>query len=284
MSIDEIDEVDEVETWLEGRELLGRAVEGVSVPAGGGTEAVFARARRTRLRRRSALTVFAAAAVTAGVIAGPGWLTYDEAGPNVGTAQPAGEATQDAARFAKLLPAGVGEIREVELEHGDFFWTPTRVQAGAFGPYHGTYTVNRDGGVGYLRVDGVFSEKQSVGWRTPCTWRPAAAKSMSTEEHPVVYQVEKSCTFERLSNGDVLEFRERVAPLHRLVDTNKIQTWGEVLSATLYLKSGGYLQVDDTTGFTGRNSLGKSLDSLPLTKSQLRELVLSPELLTKTKP
>ncbi|MDW4904669.1 hypothetical protein RB628_04740 [Streptomyces sp. ADMS] len=284
-----IDEIDEVETWLEGRDLLGRALEGVSAPAGGGTrgtggtEAVFARAARLRRRRWGGATVVVAAAVAAGAVVGPGWLTYDEAGPNVGTAQPAGEATEDAARFAKLLPAGIGEIREVDLRPGDFFWTPEYVQTGRIGPYQGDYSVSRDGGVGYLRVDGVFSKSRSKGWANPCTWRPDAAKDWSNSAYVLPYNREKNCTFERLPNGNVLEFRESLDHLNVLTATNKIQTWDTYLSATLYLKSGGYVQVDDATGFTGTDSLGRPLDELPLIKSQLRELVLSPKLLLKAK-
>lgn len=273
--------VDEVETWLEGRELLGRAVDGVSVPTAGGTEAVFARAARVRRRRWSAATAVAAAAVTVGVAAGPGWLTYDEAGPNVGTAQPVGEATQDAARFTKLLPAGVGEIREVDMGLRDFFWTPEYTQAGAVGPYRGDYTVNKDGGVGYLKVDGVFGRTRSVGWKSPCTWRPAAAKDRSTGEREVLYSAEKNCTFERLANGNVLELRESLDQVNVLVDASKVQRWGKYLSVTLYLRSGGYLQVDSTVGFTGSKSLGKRLDSLPLDREQLLELALNPKLLPK---
>jgi hypothetical protein len=279
-------DIDEVQTWLEGRELLGRAVDGVSAPAGGatgGTEAVFARAARLRRRRWGATTVVAAVAVAGGVIAGPGWLTYDKTGPSVGTAQPAGAVTKEAAGFAKLLPAGVGEIREVTLRPGDFFWTPEYVQGGPSGPYHGDYTVNRDEGVGYLRVDGVFGEVRSAGWTKPCTWRPEAAKALGTGDRVVPYNREKSCTSEALPNGNVLELRESWNHLNVLVDTSRIQTWGTYLSATLYLKSGGHLQVDDTTGFTGSGSLGEPLGSLPLTRDQLRELVLNPKLLPENK-
>ncbi|WP_405822058.1 hypothetical protein OG241_38040 [Streptomyces sp. NBC_01390] len=276
-------DTDEVETWLEGRELLGRAVGGMPVSPGGSTEAVFARAARVRRRRWGAVTVVAAAGVAAGVVAGPGWLTYDEAGPNVGTARPVGGATQDAARFAKLLPGGVGEIREVDLPPGDLFWRPQFVQAGPSGPYRGDYAVNRDGGVGYLRVDGVFSGVRSAGWKNPCTWRPDAAKSWSTRESVVLYSAERSCTFERLPNGNVLEFRESWDPVNFVVGTDGLQKWGRFLSATLYLKSGGYLQVDSARGFTGSESLGKPLGSVPLDKDQLLELALAPELLPKDK-
>lgn len=276
-------DIDEVETWLEGRELLGRAVGGVPVPTGGSTEAVFARAARVRRRRWGAVTVVAAAGVAAGVVAGPGWLMYEEAGPNVGTAQPVGEATQDAARFAKLLPAGVGEIRETELRPGDIFWSLQYAQTGTSAVYHGDFTVNRDGGVGYLRVDGVNGGHQATGFKKPCVWRPKAAIDRTTRDRGVLYSVEQSCTFERLPNGDVLESRESWDQFNVLVGTNSVQKWGKSLSVTLYLKSGGYLQVDDTVGFTGKDSLGKPLDSLPLTKDQLRELALDPKLLPETK-
>lgn len=228
------------------------------------------------------MTVVAAAGVTVGVVAGPGWLTYEEAGPHVGTAQPVGEATEDAARFAKLLPAGVGEIREVDLPPGDFFWKPEYVQVGPIGPYWGDYAVSKDGGVGYLRVDGVFGTSRSEGWKKPCTWRPDAAKAWSYNEHIVAYSLERNCTFERLPNGDVLEFRESLNHVKIVAEADKSQTWDKYLSATLCLKRGGYLQIDDTTGFTGEDSRGSLLDALPLTKSQLRELVLNSKLLPKS--
>lgn len=41
-------------------------------------------------------------------------------------------------------------------------------------------------------------------------------------------------------------------------------------------------RADAGVGFTGRNSLGPLLKSPPLTKSQLRELALNPELLMKS--
>ncbi|MEH0418585.1 hypothetical protein [Streptomyces sp. B21-083] len=258
-------DIDEVETWLEGRELLGRAVGGVTVPTGGGTEAVFARAARTRRRRWGAVTVVAAVGVAAGVVAGPGWLTYDEGGgraANTGTTQPPGRATALAAEFAKLLPTGVGAIREVDMDYL-LFREPEHPEAGPFGKYYGSYTVTRDGGVGYLRVINTFSKVQSPSWKSPC--------SLPGKEDG------QECTFERLPNGNVLEFRKGWK--HGSVFMDKRRTWGEYLIATLYLKTGGTVEVHDTTGFTGRYSLGPLLRTAPLTKSQLRELALTPELL-----
>ncbi|WP_327697629.1 hypothetical protein [Streptomyces sp. NBC_00459] len=258
-------DIDEVETWLEGRELLGRAVGGVSAPTGAGTEAVFARAARVRRRRWGAVTVVAAVGVAAGVIAGPGWLTYDEGGgraANTGTVKPPGQATALAAEFAKLLPPGVGAIREVDMDYV-LFREPEHPEAGPFGKYYGSYTVTRDGGVGYLRVINRFSKAPSASWKTPC--------SIPGKEDG------QECTFERLPNGNVLEVRKGWNHLSVFMD--KRRTWGEYLIATLYLKTGGTVEVHDTTGFTGRYSLGPLLRTAPLTKSQLRELVLAPELL-----
>ncbi|MFI1353714.1 hypothetical protein ACH4TV_09035 [Streptomyces sp. NPDC020898] len=263
-----VEEIDEVETWLEGRELLGRAVGGVSAPTGGGsgsTEAVFARAARLRWRRRGGMTILAAAAVTAGVIAGPGWLMYDEGGGSAAspaTIKPPGEATALASEFAKLLPAGVGAIREVDMDYV-LFRQGEHAEAGPFGKYYGSYTVTKDGGVGYLRVINSYSSGPTAGWRNPC--------SIPGKEDG------QECTFERLPNGNVLEFRKGWD--HSSVFLDKKRTWGEYLVATLYLKAGGTLEVHDTTGFTGRYSLGPLLKTTPLTKSQLRELALTPELL-----
>ncbi|UIX30843.1 hypothetical protein [Streptomyces sp. GQFP] len=258
-------DIDEVETWLEGRELLGRAVGGVSAPTGAGTEAVFARAARVRRRRWSAVTVVAAAGVAAGVVAGPGWLTYDEGGggaANTGTIKPPGRATALAAEFAKLLPPGVGAIREVDMDYV-LFREPEHSEAGPFGKYYGSYTVTRDGGVGYLRVINGFSKVRSPSWKSPC--------SLPGKEDG------QECTFERLPNGNVLEVRKGWK--HGSVFMDNRRTWGEYLMATLYLKTGGTVEVHDTTGFTGRYSLGPLLRTAPLTKSQLRELALTPELL-----
>ncbi|MGW3646518.1 hypothetical protein [Streptomyces sp. NPDC000878] len=262
-------DIDEVETWLEGRELLGRAVGGVPVPSGGSTEAVFARAARVRRRRWGAVTVVAAAGVAVGVVVGPGWLTYDRGGGRVAdttTPKPPGEATAKAARLAKLLPAGVGEIREVNMDA--VLW-PKSTSGGVRTtykqyPYFGSFTVSRDGGVGFIRVINGYGSTEGVRWKNPC--------SIPGNEP------QEGCTFERLPNGDVLEYQTGMDDLSSLAMDER-RTWGEYLTVRLYRRNGDVVEVQDSTGFTGPTSLGPLLKTLPLTKGQLRELALVPEVL-----
>jgi hypothetical protein len=258
---------DEVEP-PEVREWLGQALEGVPVPPGGGTEAVFARARQVRARRRGVVAGVATAVVAAGVVAGPGLLPGGGGGTKDGrpqVTQAPGARTAKAAAFAKLLPAGVGEIREVSMDY--VLWRETHFpMSGPVGSFYGGYAVSRDGGVGFIRVLNYTSPKPTAGWSHPC--------DMPGKEDV------GTCSYERLANGDVLEFRENWT--HLSVMQDKRQKWGEYLMVTRYLKKGGTLQVDDTAGFTGRNSLGPLLAAPPLTKSQLRELALNPELLMKS--
>ncbi|WP_043674369.1 hypothetical protein [Streptomyces xylophagus] len=252
----------------EVRELLGRALEGVQVPSGGGTEALFARAARVRSRRRGVLAGVVTAVVAGSVVVGPGLLSGGDGGTKDGkpqVTQPPGARTAKAAAFAKLLPAGVGEIREVSMDY--VLWKETEFpMSGPVGSYYGSYAVTRDGGVGFIRVLNFTSPKPVAGWSHPC--------DMPTKEDS------GTCSYERLANGDVLEFRKNWTHLAVMQDTR--QKWGEYLMVTRYLKKGGTLEVDDTAGFTGRNSLGPLLASPPLTRSQLRELALNPDLLMKS--
>ncbi|WP_405990857.1 hypothetical protein [Streptomyces sp. NBC_00986] len=258
---------DEVEP-PEVREWLGQALEGVPVPQGGGTEAVFARAARVRARRRAVLAGVVTAVAAGSVVVGPGLLPGGGRGTKDGkpqVTQAPGARTAKAAAFAKLLPAGVGEIREVSMDY--VLWRETHFpMSGPVGSYYGSYAVSRDGGVGFVRVLNFTSPKAVAGWSHPC--------DMPTKEDV------GTCSFERLPNGNVLEFRKNWT--HLAVMQDKRQKWGEYLMVTLYLKKGGTLQVDDTAGFTGRNSLGPLLTTPPLTKSQLRELALNPQLLMKS--
>jgi hypothetical protein len=57
--------------------------------------------------------------------------------------------------------------------------------------------------------------------------------------------------------------------------------WGHELTGRLTLKDGGLLAVRDSTGFTADTSQGPLLKSTPLTRAQLRTLMLSPELQPK---
>ncbi|WAZ24074.1 hypothetical protein STRCI_005462 [Streptomyces cinnabarinus] len=95
------------------RELLGRAVDQVPVPAGRGAEAVFARAARLRRRRHAAATGALAAVVAGGLVLGAGVLP-EGGGERVAAAAPTGGGTP-APGFTALLPDGIGDVAEVSL-------------------------------------------------------------------------------------------------------------------------------------------------------------------------
>ncbi|MFC3575668.1 hypothetical protein ACFOZ0_20780 [Streptomyces yaanensis] len=263
----------------EVRELLGRAVDDVPVPAGRGSEAVFERASRLRWRRRAAATGAAAtgaaaAVVATGLVLGPGVLNgHQEA--NVASTPTAGEFTTKPAGFEGLLPAGVGKIREVSL--GQLIKGTKKPLGGPkAGPYDGEYAVTRDGGTGYLTVHVVDSGKDRKA--TDAGTDPAAREA---DKDPCVIAAHVSppmvnCTTEEVSGGALLSLWQstpdpatEVQPKHS----------GTELYARLSLKDGTLLTVRDWTGFLGSGSQGPLLKTFPLTRAQLRELALKPELL-----
>ncbi|MEU0742501.1 hypothetical protein [Streptomyces sp. NPDC006134] len=245
----------------EVRALLGRAVETVPVPAGRGSEAVFARAARLRRRRRAAVTGAAAAAVAAAVVLGSGVLP----GPSGGNvaASPAGGGTgTGAAGFAGLLPPGTGEVREVSLPRL-IKQVPDAEPPEDVGPYDGEYAVERNGGTGYLVVR---VRAPGAPWKTdpaedPCTVDGGADR--------------RDCTTERLPDGSRLSVWESVQD----PDDGGRPQWGPELAARLLLKDGTVLDIRDSTGFRGTGEQGPLLKTFPLTRAQLRELALRPELL-----
>ncbi|MFJ9820525.1 hypothetical protein ACIRU3_35695, partial [Streptomyces sp. NPDC101151] len=63
-----------------------------------------------------------------------------------------------------------------------------------------------------------------------------------------------------------------------LVQTTLVKVVGEVLEARLLSKDGSILAVRDWTGSSGKGSQGPVLKTFPLTRAQLRELALKPQL------
>ncbi len=63
-----------------------------------------------------------------------------------------------------------------------------------------------------------------------------------------------------------------------LGDKGTHPNWGPSLEASLRLKDGGLLRLRDVTGYLGEGSPGPLLKTYPLTREQLRELALKPEL------
>ncbi|GGJ11287.1 hypothetical protein [Streptomyces brasiliensis] len=238
------------------RELLGRAVDTVPVPVSPGSEAVFARASRVRRRRRAAATGMVAAAVAAGVVVGSGVLPGGQ-GENVAASPTAGELGGGAAGFAKLLPGDVGKVREVRLgpllkgvSIGKFGKKPKPV-----GSYDGEYTVARDGGVGIITV---HAAEHATPDPAPC-------------DMPHETPLKLNCTTEQVDGGVLHLWQWNW-------DEDSATRWGSELDAQLVLKDGTMLDIHDSTGFLGQGSQGPLLKSFPLSRSQLRELALRPEL------
>ncbi|MDF3144360.1 MULTISPECIES: hypothetical protein [unclassified Streptomyces] len=224
--------------------LLGRALQGVPMPSGPGSDAVFARAARVRWRRRGVVTGVAAAVAAVsltvtGVLPGNG---REQAG-SAGT-----QTTSGADRLAKLLPPGIGEIREVEPVVGE-------------GPYDGFYAVYKDGGVGYLTFQVLPGRRED--WPVPVGERCSSyLPGMSA-----------TCVPETLPNGDERESTELARESRR-----DGRTWGPFRSVRLFTK-GYVVMIKASSGFDGKQALGPRLDAPPLTAEQLREVVMAPELL-----
>ncbi|MCX5267163.1 hypothetical protein [Streptomyces sp. NBC_00199] len=131
------------------RDLLGQAVDSVEPPAARSSESVFAGAAALRRRRRVALTCTVAAVAVAGAVLGPGVLPDGTGGRSVAAAG-AGRAGAGkgsgagAAGFAKLLPAGAGKVREVDMAKLLGVRTSAMTKKGT-GPYDGDYAVARRG-------------------------------------------------------------------------------------------------------------------------------------------
>ncbi|WP_416982298.1 hypothetical protein [Streptomyces sp. T028] len=242
------------------RELLSRAVDTVTVPAGGGGEPVFARAAAVRRRRRAVVTGAVAAVAVVGVVTGAGLLPGERA------AAPAVGAATD---LEKLLPDGIGTVREVSL--GRLLRGADVPLAGKnVGPYDGEYSVARKTSVGYITV---HVDKGVTRPDTTC--RP-------TRDEPS----KRDCSTEKLPGGGLL-VSYWTAPLEmvfRPADGGPWKNGAHVefaagLTARLVLPDATVLTIRDSAGFSGDRAQGAPLNGFPLTRAQLRELVTDPALL-----
>ncbi|OIJ65306.1 hypothetical protein [Streptomyces mangrovisoli] len=242
------------------RELLKEAVGQVPVPESRGSEAVFARAARIRWRRRAAVTGVVAAVVAGGAVVGSDVLPAGR-GENVAASPTARETGTGAGGFGKLLPAGVGKVREVSL--GQLIkGVPKAPKEKKVGPYDGDYAVVRDGAVGYLTVH-VMPAKAARA--------KGATQDLCGLPHETPRRI--ACTNEKVPGVGVLTIWQWPA-------SGAVQPKysGAELDASLRLTDGSVLTVRDWTGFLGRGSQGPLLKSFPLTRAQLRELALKPQL------
>jgi hypothetical protein len=242
------------------RELLWKAAATVPVPESRGSEAVFARASRLRRRRRAAMTGALAAVVAGGVALGSGVLPGGD-GQSVAASPTAGEFGGGAAGFAKLLPRDVGKVREVSLLRL-IKGVPKAPLPKDVGPYDGDYAIAREDGVGYVTVrvmtaKGVQAKQAD---RDPC--------KIGNVTPPVL-----KCTDEKVPGGLLSIW---LTPAQKLTQPSY---YGAELQARLLRKDGSVLFVRDWTGFLGQGSQGPVLKTLPLTRAQLRELALRPQLL-----
>ncbi|WNI22497.1 hypothetical protein [Streptomyces sp. ITFR-16] len=248
------------------RELLGRAAEDAGSPVIS-TEAVYAKAARVRWRRRAAVSAAAVCAVAGGAFVVPA-LSGEQPSRTSSVAAPAElpGPTGRAARLAGLLPRGVGSIEQVSLAVIIKQVTPGQAKEHLYGPLDGQYAVRRDGGVGYLTV-GLMSAK-AVGTKLGGSLRDENLCARNSGEPQ-----REDCVREELPDGRVLTIWSDAMDYG-----DGTPQWGPQLTARLTLKDGGLLAVNDSTGFEAATAQGPLLRTPPLTRAQLRTLMLSPEL------
>ncbi|MGW1812426.1 hypothetical protein ACWCQM_02425 [Streptomyces sp. NPDC002125] len=248
------------------RDLLGRAADDAGHP-GLTTEAVYDRAGRVRRRRRAAVSGAALAVVAAGVVALPGFT----AGPGTeqtSVAAPAEKSGTDrAGRLTALLPSGVGTVEQVSLAVLIKNATPEQAEETYVGPLDGQYSVRRDGGVGFLTLS--YMPRALVAKKYGAD--PAADLCVVRGNEPP----RADCVREELPDGRILTI------WHDSMDYSDGGTpqWGPEFTARLALKDGSLLAARSSTGYEGDRSQGPLLDSPPLDRGQLRDLMLRPELL-----
>ncbi|MGW6900209.1 hypothetical protein [Streptomyces sp. NBC_01727] len=251
------------------RELLGRAAEHAGQPVIS-IEVVYARAARVRRRRRATVAAAAFAVVAAGAVAIPGFASQTKQGQNASVGAPAVAAGHSgrAKQLVKLLPKGVGQVEQVSLaviiKHAD----AAQAKEHPVGRLDGQYSVRRDGGVGYLVVDVRTGKQvqQKFGGVDP-----AANLCEPTDGEPRLAM----CVREELPDGRILTIWSDP------MNYGGTPLWGPEFVARLTLKDGGLLSVRDSTGLKSEQAQGPLLKTPPLTRAQLRTLMLSPELLAK---
>ncbi|MGW3656149.1 hypothetical protein ACWD6R_10750 [Streptomyces sp. NPDC005151] len=250
------------------RELLGRAAGHAGQPVIS-TEGVYAKAARVRWRRRATIAAAAFAVVTAGAVAVPGLTAQPkkEQSSVAAPAEPAGNSGR-AKALVELLPKGVGSVEQVSLAVIIKQATPQQAKEHPVGPLDGQYAVRRDGGVGYLVIRAMNGKQvqQKFDGIDPAV---NFCKPTNGEPRPA------DCVREELPDGRVLTMWSDS------MDYTGTPQWGLELVGRLTLKDGGLLAVRDSTGFQSDTSQGPLLKNTPLTRAQLRTLMLSPELLPK---
>ncbi|MFE7579806.1 hypothetical protein ACFU5Z_34180 [Streptomyces sp. NPDC057521] len=253
------------------RELLGRAADDAGRPVIS-TEAVYTKAARVRWRRRTAVSATAVCAVAAGVFLVPQLSGSAPAAPQTSSVASSAEspaATGRAGRLTALLPKGVGAIEEVSFADIIKHASPLPPEPPRTGPLDGQYAVRRDGGVGYLTVDVMDAKavKRKLG---------GGARAVDLCHPTNGEPAPDNCVREELSGGRVLTIWSD--------DMNYgdgTPQWGPELAARLTLADGTLLGVRDSTGFEADIVQGPLLKTPPLTRAQLRELMLRTELLPK---
>ncbi|MGW8883950.1 hypothetical protein [Streptomyces sp. NPDC055749] len=251
------------------QELLGRVADeaGRSTVT---TEAVYAKAARVRWRRRATVSAAALAVVAAGAVAVPqlGAEAKPERSSVAASGEPAGKSGK-AARLSALLPADVGDIGQVSF--AVLLKQATRQEAKEkyIGPLDGQYAVRTDGGVGYLALSNMTRE--GIARKLGETHMPKDLCAEQDSQRPR----RTDCEREVLPDGRVL------TTWSRQFDNGDGGTpqWGAEIIGELTLQDGGLLTVRDSTGFESEHALGPLLKTPPLTRDQLRTLMLSPELL-----
>ncbi|MEV6143688.1 hypothetical protein [Streptomyces sp. NPDC051992] len=242
-------------------ELLGRAADEAGQPATS-TRAVYAGAARVRLRRRVGVSVAAVAVVAAGAVAVPSLAPKGDTQETTVAApvELVGNGGR-AEELAKVLPKDVGEIDQVSLSvirDGD---TSEKEMPHLEGPLDGHFSVRKDGGVGYL-VIGYMDTGNPGAADDPC--KPVQGQPGLAD-----------CVNEEFPDGRVL------TTWSDPMDYGVTPQWGKELTGRVTFKDGGVLAVRDSTGFKGERAQGPLLKTPPLTRAQLRALLLSPELLPK---
>ncbi|MEU2020983.1 hypothetical protein ABZ565_02200 [Streptomyces sp. NPDC016469] len=249
------------------RELLGRAAEDAGRPVVS-TEAVYAKAARVRWRRRTAASVTAVCAVAAGAFLVP-QLSSAPDSPQTSSvaslAQEPGESPRDV-RLLKLLPHLTGTVEEVSFADIIKHVSPPPPEPSTTGPLDGQYEIRQDGGVGYLTID--VRDAEAV--RKKLGGAPAEDLCKADKGAPA----RTDCVREELSDGRVLTIWS-----DDMDYGDGTPQWGPELVARLTLADGTLLGVRDSTGFEADVVQGPMLKSPPLTRAQLRELMLRPELL-----
>lgn len=247
------------------RELLERAVDEVTPPPGGGSEKIFAQASRVRWRRRAAVTGLAVAAVAVGAVLGPVALAEHDGRESVAIAPAAvGKQTAKSKRLAELLPRDIGTVRQ--------YFGPANAKQPSkpvpplpgSGPLDGTYTVSRDGGTGVL----------TVAVRDSAAFRVVEEKGDLCVQDAQGRQQNPDCTIEKLPNGRTLVFWPGGKGFGS-------PSWSGIrLMGLLILDAGRTLEVYTQTRVPGPGD-ARPLKTVPLTPSQLRDLLLRPELLQR---